>query len=185
MMRSTTPVVPHLRLSASRQSDRIGRLNSHPVSDDGRIDRGSPVGPQPVDPGLRADVPLANGFAMNASWSDLQTAIHDSLGDAPRGTHSKSVPRGNGRAGRASAPGGGTGGHSFPREGPRPSQRRDRSAPQRRRRKSPPPFFSVASTGTAWPSSPKALALNRIRRSAGADRGAPTTIGTPSFTAFR
>ena len=105
-MRSTTPVVPHLRLSASRQGDRIGRLNSHPVSDDGRIDRGSPVGPQPVDPGLRADVPLANGFAMNASWSDLQTAIHDSLGDAPRGTHSKSVPRGNGRAGRASAPGG-------------------------------------------------------------------------------
>ncbi len=33
---------------------------------------------------------------MNASWTDGQAALHDCLGDAPRGSHAKSVPGGNG-----------------------------------------------------------------------------------------
>ncbi len=45
----------------------------------------------------RAAVPPGNVIAMNASWTDPQTAVPDGLGDAPRGTPAKSVLRGNGR----------------------------------------------------------------------------------------
>ena len=62
-------------------------------------------GTRPPHPGRRsaigprtwAGVPPWNGSAMNASWSDPQTAVHDRLGDGPRGTHAKRVLRWNGR----------------------------------------------------------------------------------------
>ena len=95
MMRSITPVVPHLRPSASRQDDRIGRLNSILLWTTGASIAVRPSAPaQTGYPRTRADVPPGNGFAMNASWCDAQTAAHDRLVDAPRGTHSTSVPRG-------------------------------------------------------------------------------------------
>ena len=48
----------------------------------------------------QADVPPGNRIAMNASWTDPQTAVHERLGNASRGTRANSVPWWNGRSRR-------------------------------------------------------------------------------------
>lgn len=57
---------------------------------------------------------------------------------------------------------------------------------RQRRRKRPPDFLASGTAGTVLtPSSPNALEVSRASRSAGAERAAPMTTGTPSLTALR
>ena len=62
------------------------------------------------------------------------------------------------------------------------------TGPIDQRRISPPNRlvrFGVTSPSVAAPSIPNAVEANFSNRSAGSDRGAPRTTGTPSFTALR
>ncbi len=88
-------------------ADRGARRARPPVFRLTRPGRVPPDAPRPAPrpapaAAARDDVPPRNGIVINASWTDPQTAVHDGLGDAPRGIHANSVPRGNGR-GKAAA----------------------------------------------------------------------------------
>jgi len=61
----------------------------------------------------------------------------------------------------------------------------DRVRGQRRRNAKRPAFLVSVAAGTSIMSVPNAAVASLTNRSAGIDRGAPMTIGTPSFTALR
>ena len=122
--------------------------------------RRGPVGPLPLRRGLGAQQPFVPpadvGFRLALSRRRGRRI--------PTGFTLRSADRARGARSPGRSPGG------------------DR---QRRKRNTPPDFRSSAAAGIAGPSSPNADALSLMNRSAGTERGALVTMGTPSLEALR